>query len=318
VENCERDRFVESVNAKGVKMSSGSLKFFLLLGIVAVALPMSAQSATAPPANERGFFEVENFQGTINSSSSVLKLDSTGGYDFNKHFGVFAGLPVYFASVPGTITNTTGTTSGNSVTGIGNFYMGLAFRRPNPALNYGSTITLGAPTGSTSKGLSSGRGTVDWANHFDHSFHRFTPFVNAGFANTVPDSTLLTRPFTSLGAVGHFEEGGEYTLRHHFSVGGAAYEITPFGNQKVFSKLVGKGQTATGSGKNHGVFQNTFFSSGNDLTRENGLTTWVAFEPTPLWRAELGYARSVTFSSNSFSFNLGLNVGRLLRTSKTQ
>jgi len=293
-------------------------KFFFFLVALAASVPLLAQTS-ATPDTEKGFTEVETFQGTLSSTNKLMKIDSTVGYDFNRHFGVFAGLPIYFASVSGGAT--TGTiiamTSGSSNAGIGNFYLGLAFRAPNPTLNYGSTITAGAPTGSTSKGFSSGRGTVDWSNHFDHSFRRFTPFLDAGLANTVPDSMLVTRPFTSLGAVGHFDEGGEYELVHHFAIGGSGYEITPFGNQKVFSKLVQPGQTRTTTGKSHGVFENTFASSGNGLTREDGVSTWVAFQPSPIWRAELGYTRSATFALNSFSFNLGFNVGKLLRTNKT-
>lgn len=296
-----------------------SSKFVFLFAVLAASLPLQGQSPPAPDA-DRGFTAIETFQGTLNSSDKLVKLDSTAGYDFNKHFGVFAGLPIYFSSISGgSTTSASGaTTSSNSSAGLGNFYLGLAFRAPNPALNYGSTITVGAPTGSTSKGLSSGRGTIDWSNHFDRTFRRFTPFLDAGLANTVPDSMLVTRPFTSLGAVGHFDEGAEYQMAHHFAVGGSGYEITPFGNQKVFSKLLQRGQTRTTTGKSHGVFENSFESSGNGLTRENGVSAWLAFQPSQIWRAELGYTRSVTFALNSFAFNLGLNVGKLLRTNKTQ
>lgn len=297
-------------------MKSFHLTF--LIAMVAGSLSVRAQAPTATDS-DRGFTEIESFQGALSSQEKLVKLDSTVGYDFNKHFGVFTGLPIYFSSVSSSTTTTGTTTSGSGTNaGLGNFYLGLAFRAPNPALNYGSTITAGAPTGSVKKGLSSGRGTIDWSNHFDRSFSRLTPFLDAGLANTVPDSIRVVRPFTSLGAVGHFEEGAEFALSHHFAVGGSGYEVTPFGNQKVFSKLVRQGQSGTTSGKSHGVFDNSFASSGNGLTRENGVSTWVAFEPTQVVRAELGFTRSTTFDINSFTFNLGLNVGKLLRSSKSQ
>lgn len=294
-----------------------AFKAFLLAVLVFGGLLAGAQT-TAVPDNSKGFTEIESFQGEMSSQEKLVKLDSTVGYDFNKHFGVFTGLPIYFTSISSS-TTTTGTTtsSSGSNAGLGNFYLGLAFRAPNPALNYGSTITAGAPTGKVSKGFSSGRGTFDWSNHFDRSFGRLTPYLDAGLANTVPDSVRVIRPFTSLGAVGHFEEGAEFELVHHFGVGGSGYEITPFGNQKVFSKLVSPGQTGTTTGKTHGVFQNTFSASGNGLTRENGVSTWVAFEPSPVVRAELGFTRSTTFDINSFTFNLGLNVGKMLRSRKS-
>src|SRR5215470_3411027 len=282
-------------------MMSSSRKFLLLAMAVITALPLTAQTPS-DASFDKGFTEIESIQGTLNSSDKVIKLDSTVGYDFNQHFGVFGGLPIYFASLSSTTTGTTGTTTTSKTNaGVGNLYLGMAFRVPNPALNYGSTITAGAPTGSTKKGLSSGRGTLDWSNHFDRSFSRLTPFVDAGLGNTVPDSIRVVRPFTSLGAVGHFEEGAELELVHHFAVGGSGYEITPFGNQKVFSKLVRQGQTGTTSGKTKGVFQTTFSASGNDLTRENGGSTWVAFEPNSFVRAEVGFTRSTTFDINSFA-----------------
>jgi hypothetical protein len=297
-------------------MKAGCILFLVLISF-AVSMPLTAQTS-APDDNKRGFTEMESFEGTVNSTDKLIKLDSTLGYDFSKHFGVFAGLPVYFSN--SSSTSTTGTTGSTSQThsGLGNFYLGMAFRAPNPVLNYASAITGGAPTGSTQKGLSSGRATVDWSNHFDRSFSRLTPFLDAGLGNTVPDSVRVVRPFTSLGAVGHFEEGAELELVRHFAVGGSGYEITPFGNQKVFSKLVEQGETGASSGKSKGVFQNTFSASGNGLTRENGVSTWVAFEPSRLVRAQAGYTRSVTFAFNTFTFDLGLNLGKMMHNNPTK
>lgn len=282
--------------------------------LVLVAGPVSGFAQYQPiPELQKGFTGYEEFQGSLNSESRMFKLDSNAGYDFSQHFGVFVGMPLYFANTQTMITqvngNTTTTTTDVTNNGLGNVYFGLAIRVPNKALDYSSTATFAAPTGSTSKGLSSGRVNADWTNRFEHSFDRLTPFVEAGVANAVPDSQLFTRPFTSLGLITHFEEGGECELIKHFAVGGSGFEIVPFGNQKIFSKLVGKGQS--GSGKNS--FDQTAEASGTGLTRENGFNTWIAFEPTPVWRVELGFTRSATFDLNSFAFNLKMNVGKLAR-----
>ncbi len=291
-------------------LHGGLFTLVLALWILTPAAP----AQTLPP--EKGFTEVETFQGEANSSEKTLKLDSNLGYDFNKHFGVFAGLPIYFTSFPAGTSATGTTTAGGTVSGLGNVYLGFALREPNPALNYASAVTVGAPTGDTKKGLSTGRATVDWVNRFDRSFDRLTPFFEAGLGNSVPDTRLQTRAFTSLGAVTHFEEGAEYELAHHFAVGGSGFEVVPFGNQKVLSKVArgGGGSGTSGKGK-HGAFQDTFSSSGAGITQENGINTWVAFEPSGrLWRAELGFSRSMTFDLNSFTFNLGVNIGKMLRS----
>ena len=269
----------------------------------------SAPNSRAQLDSEKGITGFESFQGTINSDSRIYKIDSNLGWDFNKHFGVFGGVPVYFANVPSTTTTTGTTTTTNpssTNSGIGNAYLGFTLKAPNPKLDYSSAVTASAPTGSTAKGFSTGRVGVDWTNHFEHAFDRLTPFFEGGLSNTVPDSAFFARPFTSLGAISHLEEGAEYQLAKHLYAGGSGYQIVPFGSQKVFSKLSGKGK-----GKN--PFDNSTVSTGNDLTRENGFNTWVAIEPSSIVRLELGYTRSMTFDLSSFAFNLRMNVGKMLR-----
>ncbi|MFI5104494.1 MAG: hypothetical protein ACHP79_06190 [Terriglobales bacterium] len=255
---------------------------------------------------QKGFTEVETFQGTINADGRLFKIDNTLGWDFNKHFGVFAGLPLYFADAAAATTGTTSTTN----RGMGNVYAGMAFRAKTPALNYAGVITVSAPTGSTANGFSTGRAGVDFTNHFAHTFHKFTPFLEGGVSNTVPDSTLLAQPFTSLGAITHWEEGADYRIIKHTYLGASGYQIVPFGSQTIFSKINGKG-------KGGNTFDNAPQTTGNGITRENGFNTWVAFEPTSLWRAEVGFTRSITFNLNSFAFNLRFNVGRILRSRRS-
>jgi hypothetical protein len=300
--------------------------FVLLPTILAMTLLASASckaQTTAKPStsteSSSGFTEIESFQGTVNSSERLFKLDSTIGWDFNRHFGVFGGVPIYFVHVPATTTvsgTTTTTVPGVSNNGLGNVYLGLNFRAPNPTLNYVGEITAGAPTGSSKRGLSSGRGTFDLDNRIDHSFNRLDPFLEAGVGNTVPDSRLFTRAFTSLGFIAHLDEGAEWQLFRRVSLGGSAYEIVPAGNQKVFSRLVAKGGAAQGAGKHGRVFETAAEASGNGLTRENGASAFVTFDPSPVWRLQLGYTRSLTFDLNSFAFDLRMNVGRLLRPKK--
>lgn len=296
-------------------MKSYWLKSISLAMLLLAALSALGQTSPAPEF-QKGFTGSEAFQGSLNSDSKMFKLDTNAGYDFNKHFGIFGGMPFYFANTQTVMTqvngNTTTTTQDVTNNGLGNAYFGMAMRAPNETLDYSSTITLAAPTGSTAKGFSSGRANADWTNRFEHSFDRLTPFFEGGLSNAVPDSGLFTRPFTSLGLLTHLEEGGEFEVIKHFTVGGSGYEIVPFGNQKIFSKIVGKGQSGSGKGKN--TFDLAAEASGAGLTRENGFNTWIAFEPTPLWRVELGFTRSATFDLNSFAFNVSMNLGKLARS----
>jgi hypothetical protein len=340
-------------------MKRNLTRAFLVLAACSVALPALSQTSRhsndeQSTANQsqtddqtqegpppiKGFNAYENFRGMVNSSGVLLKLDSTVGYDFNSHIGVFTGVPIYFAD---DTTSTPGQTQLHSV-GAGDLYFGAEAYMPSQIVNLTSTITFSAPTGSVSKGFSPGEPTVDWNNRFRRRFGRLAPFVAAGVGNTVPDSELVIRNFISVGKVAHFEEGTDFDLTRHIYVGGSAFQVIPFGEQKVFNRFQtavprdgnnnGSGNGGSGNGgpndnggqgpgdRNGGPAPgepppgNTGQPSatGDDLTQEHGFDAWIGFEPTRVLRVELGYSRSVTFNLNSFSFNVGFNLGRLFHS----
>jgi len=93
--------------------------------------------------------------------------------------------------------------------------------------------------GNTDKGLSTGHATYDWSNRFDHAVGRLTPFGAVGIGDTVMDSRLFQRPFTSFGNLAHFEGGADVDLSHSFTLTLSAYDIAPWGNQTIVSRFVG-------------------------------------------------------------------------------
>src|SRR6516164_109110 len=123
-------------------MKFKSLKCCFLSALLTTAIYSSAQGSASKSKETddlTGFTEIESIQGNLTSSERLFKLDSTLGWDFNKHFGVFGGVPIYFVQVPSTTTTsgtTTTTTPSSTYNGIGNAYFGLAFRAPNPAIDY--------------------------------------------------------------------------------------------------------------------------------------------------------------------------------------
>ncbi|HYL92974.1 MAG TPA: hypothetical protein VEW69_07430 [Alphaproteobacteria bacterium] len=301
------------------------MRFSASVVLLALALSLAAAGQKKSEGEEdRGFTMVESVQGTANSDSTIVKVDSNLGFNFNKHFGVFAGIPFYVANNSVTPSTTATTTTGSN-SGIGNVYLGFALRADRDKISYSSTSAVQGPTGGTSSGFSTGRVTADHTSRLEVNFDRVTPFFEGGLGNSVPDSRLISRAFTSLGMETHFEEGAEAELAKHFFAGFSGYQIVPFGTQKVFSKLVksGKGNgnvVAVVNGKNNGkgkaVFETVAQTTGTDLTRENGFNTWVGFSPNKLLRAEVGFSRSTTFDLNSVVFNLSVNVGRLMRSQK--
>src|SRR6266446_1059521 len=183
-------------------------RFFAALALIA-ALGETAIAQAAPAqsgGDDKGFTAYVEFGGTSNSDGQVYKLDPSVGYNFSGHFGMDVGIPVYFVRASST---TAGTTSTN---GIGNPYVDVRVKYLNSLLNFGSVLTGYAPAGDSKKGLSTGRGTFDWTNHFDRSFSSLTPFAEVGIANTITDSLLFERPFTTFGFNTHLQGGVKYAV----------------------------------------------------------------------------------------------------------
>jgi hypothetical protein len=286
----------------------------LLLTMLCVVAMAAAQSVPAAPSQgDTGFTSYVEFDGTSNAEGQVYRLNSSVGYSFTQHFGVDVGVPVYFVRPSSSVTGTTGSTSGN---GLGNPYLDLRLKFLNPAVNFGSVLTGYAPAGDSKLGLSTGRATFDWTNHFDHSFNNLTPFFEAGLSNTVADTKLFLRPFTSLGMNSHFQGGASYQVGKYFNVGASGYDIQPFGQQTIFSK-VAKGQAAVPT---HGKpFQNNQQVTGSsDLAYDNGFSAWIGASPSPYLDMQLGYTRSIQYDLNSVSFGIGVNVGRLYHRSSSK
>ena len=285
--------------------------FFATLALIATLCGMTAaQAAPAQSVNDdKGFTSYVQFAGTSNSDGQVYKLDPSVGYNFSGHFGMDVGIPVYFVRASST---TAGTTSTN---GIGNPYLDVRVKYLNPLLNFGSILTGYAPAGDSKKGLSTGRGTFDWTNHFDHSFASLTPFAEVGIANTITDSLLFERPFTTFGFNTHLQGGVKYAVWKILNVGASGYDILPTGQQTVFSKVQG-GSSNPASPSHKPVFLNNQQTTGTaDIAHDDGFSTWIEAKPGSVLDMELGFTRSIHYDLNSVSFNIGLNLGRLYRKS---
>ena len=282
----------------------------LVVSFFGLSRVMAAQSKPSAAQDDRGLTSYVEFGGTSDADGQVYLLQSNVGYTFTKHFGMDLGVPVYFVSAS---SSTTGGTSSN---GIGNPSVDLRWKFTNAKLNYGSVVTGSAPLADSKKGLSTGRATFDWTNRIDRSFSMVNPFFEAGFSNTTSDSRLFVRPYTTLGLNTHFQGGASFDVWKSISVGGSLYDILPFGNQTVFSRVTGT--SGSGAGASHGRnFQTSQQTTGGaDIAKDDGFSTFVDFSPNSYMDAELGYTRSIHYALNSVSFSVGFNVGRLLHKSQ--
>lgn len=254
------------------------------------------------------------FEGSSSSDGSVFDFSTALGRNFSRHFGVDFGVPFYFITTPSsTSTRNPGASSG---TGIGSIFMDLRTTFPNPMLNYSSAIHLTAPSGDTKKGLSTGHATWNLSNHFDHAFGDFSPFLDAGVGNSVMDTHFLHRPYMTFGYNAQFEGGLEYDPGK-FSFSASLYDVAPWGNQTIISRVFRCGGSSScssgGTSTNRKNYNNASVTTGAaDLARDNGFNAGVDFKPVPQLDFEFDFSRSVPLHLNSYSFGIGLDLSRLL------
>jgi len=301
-----------------------SAGYFFVIVVLSSYAPLLAQSpnpaATGPTGhNVEGFTPGwtlgAKFEGSYSSDGSVYDLGSALGYNFSRHFGVDAGVPFYFVSAPSSIKkNNPGAVSG---IGVGTFFADLRLNYPNPSLNFSSAVHLTAPTGETKKGLSTGHATWNLANHIDHAFGDFSPFLDFGVGNTVMDTRFFHRPFITFGYNAQFEGGLEYDPGK-FSFSASAYDVAPWGNQTVISRVFRCGASAKcnagGPTKNRKSFTTASVSAGAaDLVRDNGFNGGIDYKPVGYLDLEFDFSRSVPLQLSSYSFGIGVDLSWLLR-----
>jgi hypothetical protein len=319
-------KFIHGSLGGNVMSRGGSIAGVLFFCILFLALvtPAVAQApipaATHPASKEEGGFSPgwtlgARLEGDYSSAAGVYDVGPALGYNFSRHFGVDAGIPFYFVTVPYSVQQSNpGAVSG---VGIGNTFVDLLLTYPNQSLNYSSAVHLTAPNAAIKKGFSTGHATWNYTNHFDHAFGDWSPFLDAGVGNTILDTKYFTRPFMSFGYNAAFTGGLEYD-KGPFSLQAGAYDVAPWGNQTEMSRVFrcGRGASCGAAGSSHnrqGYTSSNVTTGGADLVRDNGYEAGFDFKPAYYLDFEFDYSRSVPLRLNNYSFGIGVNLSSLVR-----
>jgi len=274
--------------------------------------PCSNSSPSVNPAmrSEDHFMWIEQFNGSSNTEGQVMLLDSSVGYLYGRHLLVDAGVPVYF--VRANTTTASGASTTNSFTGLGDIYGQVQFSFPNPTLNFKTQFTGRAPTGSTSDGISTGHATYDWTNRIDRDFGHWTPFLEVGLADSIPDTFVYRRPFASYGELGHFQAGAGYHVVNWLSVAASAFDVAPWGSQTIDSRVVRSG---SGPSSGHGppFLQGSKTIGGSSLAADNGFSAGLDLSPVKAMNLSVNYSRSTHYALNTVSFGVAVNMRAILR-----
>ena len=289
-------------------MACASLLIVVLGGGASVT---RAQALPAGRAN-RGMSLYETFEGSSSSSGSVFSLSNTVGYDFTRQLGMDLTLPIYIVLPP---TQKNGFAA--SATGLGNFSMDGRLSLELPLVDYSPTATITFPTGSTTKGFSTGAVTYDFDNRFEHEWGLITPFFDVDVGNSLNNGSssfrrVIQRPYLTLGKIANFMVGSEVHVTDCWTVSADAYKVVPWGPQTVFSRIVRPGTIGKG-GKHNRSFEIVQRQVGGArLVSDDGFDASVAFSPNHSIDLTLAFDRSVHYALNTVSFSVGFNISQIL------
>jgi len=295
--------------------ASGSMSAQAISSSSEVDKPSSPQVG-----DDRGLSFYSSFAtGHGSSTGWTNELDWSLRYDFNKAFNMELGVPVYLVrsnsqTSPG--AGSPGTTSNTSYNSLGDVYLRLNYSREASALNWYTTLAGTAPSGDTTTGISSGHATVDWNNRFEHAIRRLTPFVEAGIGNTANavNQRRFKRPFMVLGGVTHYRAGLGIDLWKGLSFEASAYDILPFTNQTVYSRLVPRHRLSTLPAKrrNRRVYELAPIVQGSsNLAADNGFSGALSMSPNPRLNLELAYNRSIPHALDTVTLTVGVRLGHV-------
>ena len=230
-------------------------------------LKPAAQEQTAPiaspnPTEQSEVPEVPGLSGLLHgfnagASFSGYHDSATGwatvfqpavGYSFSDIFAVDVTVPIYLYRLAET-TATNPRPDARLVPRrgeVGDVIFALHAQFLPPGFDYQATFSATAPTGDAVYGLSSGHPTFDFSNHFDHNFAHLSPSVELGVGDSAQlVNPLVTKNYTSLGPLAHFQAGLAVPLFWGLSFDASTYEQLPIGDQKIYSTITRRGRTTT-------------------------------------------------------------------------
>jgi hypothetical protein len=310
-----RDSFVHAIIRNTAMISSLLFAHTLCVSAQTPITPASGPIAKPSDGFTPGLNAGLKFEGSTSGDGSVFDLSTGVGYNFSRHFGVDLGIPYYFVGSPSSVKQKDPqAVSGN---GFGSIGADLKWNFSGDLLNYDPTIHLTAPTGDTKKGFSTGHATWNWANHLEHAFSIFTPFLDLGVGNTVSDTKYFHRPFITFGYNLQSEAGAEFDAGP-LSLTASAYDVAPWGSQTVISRVFrcSSATTCSANGKStnrKGYLLASVQSGSAALVRDNGFNFGVEMKPVHYLDLEAGYSRSVPLQLNSFSFGVSVDVRAFAR-----
>src|SRR4051812_44710331 len=176
---------------------------------------------------------------SIHSSSAgwYSAMTPAVNYTFSQRFSADASTSIYFNRMVQNTNPATAATQPLVKESMepGDTLIGFhAFFEPGSLQNT-ITASLTAPTGDRAKGFGAGQVTYDFSNRVVRYFGKLGVVVDVGGGNSSGlFNDLVTKDYSSVGGLAHFESGLVYWFPHRIYLEGVAYEQLPLGSQTVY------------------------------------------------------------------------------------
>lgn len=294
---------------------------WLGLALLLVLLPLQSSQAQALHSGRagNGLTLYESFDGSAGGSGALLRMSNDVGFEFRRMVGFDLVLPVYFA-IPA--VQQPGFSS--AMPALGSLAVSAHTSLPLPLVEYTPALTIAFPTGSVSKGLSTGTVTYDLDNHLQHGFSLIplALFLDADVGNSEnngvgPFRSRVQMPFLTFGKMADLKAGVQMELLEDLTATADGYYIAPWGPQTMYSRILRPGSIGTGGAHNRAFELAPITDGGPGLTRDNGYEISVGYNPRHFLHLgfldlNAGYSRSRYYDLSTVSLGLGINVSQLL------
>lgn len=300
------------------------------------AAPTSDQLA---PTGPKVFLQL---QGSSTPLGAVTSGTLDVGYDLTSHLGGDIGLPFFFVRSPFSLVTKH---DWKYWTLWGNPYVDVHYTTTRLGLDITTVLTGTIPLTDTLRTFTTGRFGVDWFNHVERGYGRFTPFLNFGVANGTGDRFFMPRPYSmdrpyeTLGVISDFEGGVSYKFLKDYRIGVSAYALVPAGPQKVYSRLVSPDSLLAGDGQHYRYWDANFETTNptqvpgvaalvgsgtfdgcslvsnvvtckgglSSIARDNGYSAWLEITRVRNVTIQFGYTRSIHYRYDSATVMLNFN-----------
>ena len=237
-------------------------------------------------------------------------------YSFSRHYSMDLSMPVYLYRLADSQTATTpppqpGGPPGPPVPATstqliahrfdpGDIFWAthayFATRRMSVTLTPSMTL----PSGDTGDGLSTGRVTFDLDSRSTLRLSRSVLLLDLGGGDSTSlFNRLVTRNYTTLGYLAHFQLGGMIALPLRGTFQTVAYEQLPLGDSKIYSTL-----PRPGFPQPSGVSGQSTVVSGRSVSEDNGFTNSLSVPLTSNWTLQGYYNRSLRLKTDTVGIGI--------------